>query len=180
MRAAAGESLMSFILGAGSRLSRGEVRFVTRRAALAGAVAAVAGASVLSLAAGVAIGIHLPSHDATHPRGPVTSRIEHDYAIDQLGKLDASMAQLAPRLERLTTQVGALRDFEARLNTPKAPPRAPANPSDQDTSDADGEGGPSLPPRRCVESATRPSRNDAASTQQQLDCISATLSALEH
>jgi len=180
MRAASGEPLMSSILGAGSRLSSGEVRFVTRRAALGVAIAVVVGVSVLSLAAGVAIGIHLPSHDATGQGAPAASRVEHDYAIDQLGKLNASMAQFEPRLERLTTQVGALRDFEARLNTPKAPPRAPANPSDQDTSDADGEGGPSLPPRRCVEIATRPSRGDAASTQQQLDCMRATLSALEH
>ena len=90
------------------------------------------------------------------------------------------MAQIEPRIERLANEVGALRDFEARLNTPKAPPRAPANPADQDTSDADGEGGPSLPPRRGIEVAARQSRSDAASTRQQLECMSDTLTTLEH
>jgi murein DD-endopeptidase MepM/ murein hydrolase activator NlpD len=179
LRAADGEPLMASILGAGSRLSSGEIHFVTRRTALSIAIAAAVGAAALSLAAGVAIGLYLPTHRAAGLGSEAVSRVEHNYAIDQLGKLDASVAQIEPRIERLTNEVGALRDFEARLNTPKAPPRAPANPADQDTSDADGEGGPSLPPRRCVEVATQSSRDDAATTRQQLECMSATLAALE-
>ncbi|MEW6341101.1 MAG: M23 family metallopeptidase [Paraburkholderia sp.] len=174
---------MSSILGAHSQLSSGEIRFVTRRRARAIAVAAALGASVLSLAAGVAIGLHLPAHGAAGSGSLAVNRVEHDYAIDQLGKLSATMAQIEPRIERLTIEVGSLRDFEARLNTPKAPPRVPAkagDPADQDTSDADGEGGPSLPPRPCIERNARPSRGDAASTRQQLDCMNATISALEH
>jgi murein DD-endopeptidase MepM/ murein hydrolase activator NlpD len=179
-RAADGELLMSSILGAGSQLSSGEIRFVTRRTASTIAIAAAVGTAALSLAAGIVIGIHLPARDAAAPTSQTVSRVEHNYAIDQLGKLNASVAQIEPRIERLTNQVGALRDFEARLNTPKAPLRAPANPADQETSDADGEGGPSLPPRSCVEITTRPSRGDAASTREQLACMSATLAALEH
>ena len=171
---------MSSILGAGSQLSRGAIRFVTRRTALTITLAAVSGASMLSLAAGIAIGIYFSSLGVTGQGGRATSRVEHDYAIDQLGKLNASVAQIEPRLERLTTQVDALRDFEARLNTPKVLRRGPVNRPDQNRSDADGEGGPSLPPRRCVDAAARPAGSDAGSTQQQLDCINATLSALEH
>ena len=143
---------MSSILGAGSQLSSGEIRFVTRRTALTIAIAAAVGAAALSLAAGVAIGIHLLARDAPGPASQTVGRVEHNYGIDQLGKLNASVAQIEPRIERLTNPVVALRDFEARLNTPKAPLRAPANPADQDTSDAGGEGGPSLPPRSCVKS----------------------------
>ena len=171
---------MSSILGASSQLSRGEVRFVTRRRALMIAVAAAAGTSVLALAVGVALGMHLPGREAGRAPSQAANRVERDYAIDQLGKLNASMAQIEPRVKRLTTQVSALRDFEARLKTPKPALGVPASSTDQDTSDADGEGGPSLPPRPCVEVTTHPGSHDAASTQQQLDCMNATLSALEH
>src|ERR1700761_5566208 len=109
---------MSSILGAGSQLSSGEIRFVPRRTALTIAIAAAVGTAALSLAAGIVIGIHLPARDAAGPTSQTGSRVEHNYAIDQLGKLNASVAQIEPRIERLTNQVGALRDFEARLNTP--------------------------------------------------------------
>lgn len=135
---------------------------------------------MLALAAGVALGMHLSLHEAAGVTPPAANRVERDYAIDQLGKLNASMAQIEPRIERLTTQVGALRDFEARLNTQKPAPGTPASSTDPGTSDADGEGGPSLPPRPCVGATTRPGNHGPASTQQQLDCMNATLSALEH
>lgn len=170
---------MSSILGATSQLSSGAVRFVTRRAAWTAALAAAVGSAALALAAGIAIGAHLPAHESTGADAEVVSRVEHDFAIDQFGKLNASVAQIEPRIERLTTQVGALRDFEARLKTPKAAPRLPASATDAATADADGEGGPLLPPRRCVEAATQSERHDAAATLQQLDCITATLSALQ-
>lgn len=171
---------MSSILGASRQLSHGEVRFVTRRAALTIAVASAAGAAVLALAVGVALGMHLPGGEAAGGNRHAANRVERDYAIDQLGKLNASMAQIEPRIERLTTQVGALRDFEASLKTPKPARAVPASSSAQGTSDVDGEGGPSLPPRPCVQATTRPRSHDAAATQQQLDCMNATLSAIEH
>jgi len=185
-RIARGHALMSSILGANSQLSRGEVRFVTRRTAVTIAIAAAVGTSVLALAAGVVLGIYLPGREAVvaapQSSRPVVNRVERDYEIDQLGKLNASMAQIEPRIERLTTQVGALRDFEARLRTPKSAPAGPAGPAsstDQDSSDADGEGGPALPPRPCVEVVARPKPRDAGAARQQLDCMNATLSALE-
>ncbi|CAE6847928.1 hypothetical protein R69608_03554 [Paraburkholderia nemoris] len=177
---------MFSVFRAGSQLSSGSVSFVTRRAALTIAVATAFGAAALALAAGIAIGVHWPAHGGAGDQ--TANRVEHEYAIDQLGKLNASVAQIEPRIARLTMQVGALRDFEQRLNTPRPAPRAPVIPaapgsaSEPDTSatDSEGEGGPSLPPRRCTDVMPQPaSHADAARTRQQLDCIAATLSALE-
>ncbi|HZZ05507.1 M23 family metallopeptidase [Paraburkholderia sp.] len=177
---------MPSVFRPGSQLSSGSINFVTRRTALTIAVVAAFGAAALALAAGIAIGTHWPAHRGSGDQA--TNRIEHDYAIDQLGKLNASVAQIEPRIARLTMQVGALRDFEARLNTPRPAQRAPVMPavpgaaSEPDTSatDSEGEGGPSLPPRRCADVMPQPSSHaDAGRTQQQLDCIAATLSALE-
>lgn len=170
---------MSSILGATSQLSSGAVRFVTQRSALKIAVAAAVGTSALTLAAGIAIGLHLPAHESTGASNQEVSRVEHDYAIDQLGKLNASVAQIEPRIERLTTQVGALRDFEARLKPLKAAPGVPPGFANPATVDEDGEGGPLLPPRRCAEAMTQANRRDAAATRQQLNCMTSTLSALQ-
>jgi murein DD-endopeptidase MepM/ murein hydrolase activator NlpD len=178
---------MASVFRAGDWLSSGSVRFVTRRTALSIALGAACGAALLALAGGVAIGMHWRVQEAPGVHGD--KRIEHDYAIDQLGKLSASVAQIEPRIARLTAQVDTLRDFEARLNTPRPAPRALAAPSapvtpgpasEADMSATDGAGGPALPPRRCSELAppTR-GRADAAHTREQLDCIAATLSALE-
>ncbi|MGQ7934132.1 M23 family metallopeptidase [Paraburkholderia sp. D1E] len=180
---------MSSLFRGGSQLSSGSISFVTRRTALTIAIATAFGAATLALAAGMAIGMHWPVHGGSGDQA--ANRVEHDYAIDQLGKLNASMAQIEPRIARLTMQVGALRDFEARLNTPRPAPRAPVMPaapatpgaaSEPDTSatDSEGEGGPSLPPRRCTDVLPQPAGHaDAGRTRQQLDCIAATLSALE-
>ena len=177
---------MSSMFRAGRRLSSGSLSFVTRRTALTIAVAAAFCAAALALAAGIAIGMHWPAHGGSGDQA--AKRVEHDYAIDQLGKLNASMAQIEPRIARLTAQVGALSDFEARLNTPRPAPRAPVMPaapgaaSEPNTAaaDSEGEGGPSLPPRRCTEVMPQPAGHaDAGRTGQQLDCIAATLSALE-
>src|SRR3954453_9327565 len=121
------EPLMAFVIGAGNWLSNGSVRFVTHRTAWAIALGAACGAAVLALAGGVVIGRHWPVQET--PGAPGDTRIEHDYAIDQLGQLSASVAQIEPRIARLTAQVDGLRNFEARLNTPRPAPRAPAAPS---------------------------------------------------
>ena len=177
---------MASVFHAGSQLSSGTVRFVTRRTALSLALSMAGGAAVLALAAGIAIGMHWSAHEASGAQ--TANRVEHDYAIDQLGKLNASVAQIEPRIARLTAQVGTLHDFEARLNTPRPAPRAPAAAArsapagEPDTSATDGEaeGGPALPPRRCSELTPQAhGRAAAGRTRQQLDCIAATLAQLE-
>jgi murein DD-endopeptidase MepM/ murein hydrolase activator NlpD len=187
---------MASLFRAGNRLSSGSIGFITRRSAWLVAAGAASVAMVPALVAGIMIGVRLPVH---HVAGdPKASRVERDYAIDQLGKLNASVAQIEPRIARLTAQVGALHDFEARLKTPRpAPglPAAPGNGSQADPGDSEGEGGPSLPPRRCGDIAAAASAPavhahahahgdtntdaDADHTREQLACMSATLSALE-
>lgn len=177
---------MASVFRAGSQLSSGSVGFVTRRTALTLAVSAAGGAAVLALAAGFAIGAHWVARNGSGDQASV--RVEHDYAIDQLGKLNASVAQIEPRIARLAAQVGDLRDFEARLNTPRPAPRASAVPvapaaaseADSSATDSEGEGGPALPPRRCSDLTPSLGRHaDAGRTGEHLDCLAATLSALE-
>jgi murein DD-endopeptidase MepM/ murein hydrolase activator NlpD len=178
---------MASVLHTGSHLASGSIRFVTRRTALVLATGAACVTAALALAAGVAIGMHWPTPGTVDKQAQAsngqTHRVEHDYAIDQLGQLSASVAQIEPRIARLTEEVDTLSDFEARLNTPRRAPRptTPAAPgADADLSGSDGEGGPSLPPRGCTNSAPQTSAHtDADGTRQQLSCIADTLAALE-
>ena len=160
---------MSAGIHLGTRLSSGSIGFVERRTALTVAFGAASAAALLALAAGVSIGMHWHSkHDATPASDQsATDRVEHDYQIDQLGKLNASVAQIEPRLARLALQLGALSDFDARLNGPRPASRMPQRvarpagalaassaltPSGEPlAADSEGEGGPALPPRRCSE-----------------------------
>ncbi|MDE1182279.1 M23 family metallopeptidase [Paraburkholderia sp.] len=176
---------MAAIAGTGRKLSSGDVRFVTRRRALGVTLAVACAAAVFALGVGVALGAYfLPRvflRDAIHDAAvePKTSRVERDYTIDQLGKLDASVAQMAPRIARLAAQVGALSSFEARLGTPRSAPRPAVAPAGGGSRDEDAEGGPSLPPRDCVAPPAKRARVDAAATRRQLDCLGAMLSMLE-
>ena len=174
---------MSFVFRTGAQLASGSIGLVTRRFALRLALGAALATAVLALLAGIAIGMRWSASDTSGMQS--ANRIERDYAIDQLGKLNASVAQIEPRVARLSAQVGALRDFEARLNTPRLAPGAPAVASpassgDAAATDSEGEGGPLLPPRRCTGVMRHlGARIDAARTGEQLDCIAATLGALE-
>jgi hypothetical protein len=113
--------LMSFIWGAGKNLTNGAVRFVTRRAALTLAALVACGSSALALTAGVMIGRDHPRRDAAAQTGD--GRVARDYTIAELGKLNAAVEQMEPRLTRLATQVAQLHDFETRLKTIKTLPR---------------------------------------------------------
>ncbi|SIT47738.1 Peptidase M23B [Paraburkholderia piptadeniae] len=241
---------MSFIWGTGRDLTNGAVRFVTRRTAFAIAVLVACGSSALALTAGVMIGRVWPKSDASAQSGD--SRVRRDYTIAELGKLNAAIEQMQPRLTRLASQVATLHDFETRLKTIKTLPRpvfeSPAlsasdvlgddagddvivdgagkkadraqdtksagktggavssreargrgvasevrakagegnddNPGEKQNDKASdaavitGEGGPSLPPRRCDELTSERAR-DAVAIHQQIGCLVATLAALE-
>jgi murein DD-endopeptidase MepM/ murein hydrolase activator NlpD len=130
---------MSYVWGAGRELTNGAVRFVTRRTALTIAAALACGSSVLALTLGVVIGRALP-HGGTPAGQPADNRVARDYTISELGKLDASVAQIEPRVTRLAAQVAMLRDFETRLKAVKALPRAAVAPSTQPSNEDAGDG----------------------------------------
>jgi hypothetical protein len=167
--------------GSADDLAKGDIRFVTHGAARRAAIASASVAGVLALAAGVAIG-----HFARAPAvsGPVGAN-QHHYVVGEIGRMDAAIALLDPRISRLAAQLAELRQFDARLRaqppraTPQASPAVPARSGDQDDAgnDGDGEGGPALAPRRCVEASA--ARANAKSVNGELDCMAATLSALE-
>jgi len=228
---------MSLLWGTGKSLTNGSVRFVTRHTALTIPALVACGSSALALTAGIVIGRDHPKRDASTQASD--NRVARDYTIAELGKLNAAIEQMEPRLTQLASQVATLHDFETRLKTIKTLPRpvfaAPvlsasdvlgddagddvtdvaaqktkkAGPSPKggarvapkhDADDHDGpstpkpaeqpvdkaseaaaengEGGPSLPPRRCDELTGHPA-HDALAIHEQIACLVTTLSALE-
>ncbi|MDM0078342.1 M23 family metallopeptidase [Variovorax sp. J2P1-59] len=157
----------------GRHLSNGSVQFVTRRTTLMIACAAAAAAAAIALAAGAAIGIHWAEHRAAESQG--ANGVERTYVVDELGKLNASLAQMEPRIARLTTHMGELRSLQARLKAPKPLSKAGTDRG----SSRDGVGGPALPPRQCAETTTAASKAEVDDTRAQLACIAQTLEQLE-
>ncbi len=163
--------------GAREDWSRGPARVVTRRAARRAAAAVAFVAAVLALALGVAIGRYWPAREAVSTDTATQGAAQHRYLAGELGRLDASVALLDPRIDRLAAQLAELRQFDRRLRaqTPRA--QTPVVRGGRVDTD-DPEGGPELPPRRCVEAAA--ARADARAVRSELDCLAATLGALEH
>lgn len=163
-------------------LAKSGTRFVTRRAARRVVIGVSLAAGVAALAGGVAIGRYAhyagaPSATAENTAAP----LQHHYVVGELGRLNASLALLDPRIERLAAELAELRQFDQRLQaqTPRGAASSPAPARTGDSSeDDDGEGGPALAPRRCAASSgTHP---DERETHGEIDCMAATLSALEH
>ncbi|MDR3097079.1 MAG: M23 family metallopeptidase [Paraburkholderia sp.] len=160
-------------------LSSGETRFVTHRAARRTVLAAACAAAALALAGGVVIGRY--GSMAAAPAGPgPAGAATHHYVVGEIGRMNASIALLDPRIERLAARIAELRQFDQRLRA--QPPRgaavAPAAPATRSGDDDDGgEGGPALAPRRCVEAAA--ARANAHAINGEVDCMAATLTALE-
>lgn len=165
-------------------LSSGETRFVTQRAARRTAVVAACAAAALALAGGVAIGRYGGMALAPAGAGPAGAPAHH-YVVSEMGRMSASIALLDPRIARLAAQLAELRQFDQRLRA--QPPRgaaqgaatsaAPAMPATRSGDDDGGEGGPALAPRRCAE--TPAARADAHAINGEVDCMAATLAALE-
>ncbi|MDM0106773.1 M23 family metallopeptidase [Variovorax sp. J22R24] len=154
----------------GRHLSNGSVQFVTRRTTLMIAGAAAALAAAIALAAGAAIGIRWAEHRAASQG---SNGVERAYVVDELGKLNASVAQMEPRIARLATHIGELRSLQARLKTQKPLSKVSADRA----SSRDAAGGPALPPRRCADTAA--SNAEVDDTRLQLACIAETLEQLE-
>lgn len=170
--------------GCAGDLTKGDIRFVTHGAARRAAIASACSAAVLALAGGIAIGHFTRSASVAGPTGSA----QHHYVVGEIGRMDASIALLDPRIERLGAQLAELRQFDQRLRAqpprqglPAAPnaPNAAARSGDEGDADDDSgaEGGPALAPRRCVEASA--ARANAKTVNGELDCMAATLSALE-
>lgn len=162
-------------------------RFVTQRAARRAAIAVALATAAIALAGGVAIGRYIAPPTSPGAPGSATAvangPAQHRYVVGELGRLNASIELLDPRIERLANQLADLRQFDQRLRA--QPPRgAAATPAPASTgsgdgdTDTDAEGGPSLAPRRCAEGPPAPASEQAA--RGELDCMAATVSELEH
>jgi murein DD-endopeptidase MepM/ murein hydrolase activator NlpD len=165
-------------------------RFVTERKARRTAIAAALVTAAFALVGGVAIGRYTagaPVASATATAGPA----QHHYVVDELGRIDASINLLDPRIERLTSQLAELRQFDQRLRAqpPRGVTAAPAPaPAGSGDSDEEGEGGPLLAPRHCAGGASGTGGTQAPAAARageqaargELDCMTATVSALEH
>ncbi|WP_321786259.1 M23 family metallopeptidase [Paraburkholderia sp. J94] len=159
-------------------LSSGGTRFVTQRAARRTLIATACVAVVVSLAGGIAIGRY--SSAAGGAASGQAGTVQHHYVVGEIGRMNASISLLDPRIERLAAQLAQLRQFDERLRaqTPRGTSTAPAAAHDHSGDDEDGEGGPALAPRRCAEASA--ARANAHAVAGEVDCMSATLSALEH
>ena len=164
------QQFFALLFGAGGHLSSGSVRFVTHRAALMMAIGAALVFSVIALAAGVAIGMHVSGSGSAVDERPA-HHTTRDYVIGEIGKLNASVAQFEPRIAHLAKQIGEMRHLQTRLAGKKAAPRKPLAP--------EGEGGPMLPPRHCPEAPMPSTQANAKIVQQQIECIGELLALLE-
>jgi murein DD-endopeptidase MepM/ murein hydrolase activator NlpD len=158
-------------------LASSGTRFVTHRAARRVVIAVSVAVGVVALAGGIAIGRYAGDAAASGAAGG--SQQTRHYILGELGRLNASLALLDPRIERLAARLAELREFDQRLRSNSLRGAAPARPAGSDGSEgsADGEGGPELAPRRCA--ASPASHPDERETLGTLDCVAATLSALE-
>ena len=160
-------------------LTKSDVRVVTHGAARRAVIAWACASAVLALAGGVALGHFTRPPVISGPAGAS----QHHYVVGEIGRMDASIALLDPRIGRLAAELAQLRQFDQRLRarpvrgaTPSAAPGRSGDEGDAGD-DGDGEGGPALAPRRCVEASA--ARANAKSVNGELDCMAATLSALE-
>jgi murein DD-endopeptidase MepM/ murein hydrolase activator NlpD len=172
-----------FARGAGSidDLAARGTRFVTHRAARRAAMVLALATAGFALAGGVAIGRYMAPQSAA-AGGSATSSVPHHYVVAELGRLNASLELLDPRIQRLAAQLAELNQFDQRLRA--QPPRgaavslSPTPASGSGDSDEGGEGGPLVAPRRCA--GTTAGRSSEQAARGELDCMTATVSALEH
>jgi len=134
-------------------MSSQRIRFVEARTARMIAVIALIALLIAALALGMAIGTTFARSHLGEERALISRR---SYEIEQLGRIDADLSTLAPRVAALAAQVSELRDFDNRL---KVAPVAgatvgvhdvpPLPDTEEPASSLDGAGGPELPPRLC-------------------------------
>lgn len=139
------------------------------------AIACTAAASAIALATGTAIGMHWAEREAANRH--TATGAERAYVVDELGRLNASVAQIEPRMARLADHVSELRRLQARLQASKVAARLA--PLDANADPGSAAGGPALPPRACAGARAERVPAQIESTRRELDCMVRTLTRLE-
>jgi murein DD-endopeptidase MepM/ murein hydrolase activator NlpD len=176
---------MSFVIWSRRSMSSQRVRFVEARTARTIAVIALIALLVAALALGIVIGTMFAR---THLGEKQALAARRSFEIEQLGRIDADLSSLAPRVAALSAQVGELRDFDSRLKGSPGSGAAsgvhdvpPLPDSEESATALDGSGGPELPPRLCK--ADRASVGTPAQrlkrAEKMVGCLDDTLSQLQ-
>jgi murein DD-endopeptidase MepM/ murein hydrolase activator NlpD len=176
---------MAFVIWSRRTMSRQRIRFVEARTARAIAIIGAITLLIAALALGIAIGTMFARSHLGEEQALMSRR---SYEIEALGRLNAALIELAPRVEGLSAQVNELHDFDMRLkaahgasNTSGVHEVPPLPDSEEPASSLDGAGGPALPPRLCDtgRAGSGAPRQRLKSTQRIIDCLNDEVSQLE-
>lgn len=159
--------------------SKNDLYIVMRRGALRSIIGTACSAVALALAAGLALG-HFsappppPRHEPTRSYMAPSAASSSSDTTAEFARLRAANAALDARAERLAAQLDALDAFDQRLRAQS--PRTTAAKAVAGASYSNAAGGPELPPRPCQTNGVHP---DPQVARGELDCLAATLAALE-
>ncbi|KIG03673.1 M23 family metallopeptidase [Caballeronia concitans] len=166
-------------------MSSQRIRFVEARTARTIAVVALVALLIAALAIGIVIGTMFAR---THLGEKQALAARRSYEIEQLGRIDANLSALGPRVAALAAQLSELRDFDIRLKGSSGGGNAqgvhdvpPLPDSQEPATSLDGAGGPELPPRLCETdhaSEGTPSQRLKRAAKA-VDCLDDTLSQLQ-
>ncbi|VXB28172.1 Peptidase M23 [Burkholderia sp. 8Y] len=176
---------MSFVIWSRRSVSSQRVRFVEARTARTIAVIGLIALLIAALALGIAIGTTFARSHLGEEQAFVSRR---SYEIEQLGRIDADIGSLVPRVAALSAQIGELRDFDNRLKAAPGTGTAsgvhdvpPLPDTEGPATSLDGAGGPELPPRLCDsargQDGTPAQRLERA--KKVIGCLSDTLSQVQ-
>ncbi|KND55429.1 hypothetical protein BPUN_2606 [Candidatus Paraburkholderia kirkii] len=150
---------MAFIIWSRRTMSRQRIRFVEARTARAIAIVGGAALLIAALALDIAIGTVFARSHLGEEQALVSRR---SYEMEELGRLNAALIELRPRVEALAGNVEELRDFDVHLKAAHGAGGAsnvhnvpPLPDSEEPATALDGAGGPALPPRLCENARRR-------------------------
>ncbi len=150
--------------------SKNDLYVVMRRSALRAIVGTACSVAVLALAVGLALARYGVQTPRVHYESARTSAAS-PYTSGEVARLQAANASLDARVERLAAQLDTLSAFDQRLRAQSLraiPTNAVASAR---TRYSNAAGGPELPPRPCQATDAHPDPH--------LDCLAATLAAVE-
>ncbi|WP_250529424.1 M23 family metallopeptidase [Caballeronia sp. ATUFL_F1_KS4A] len=166
-------------------MSRQRIRFVEARTARAIAVIGAITLLVAALALGIAIGTMFAR---SHLGEEQTLMSRRSYEIEELGRINAALIELTPRVEGLSAQVSELHEFDTHLKaahgaggTSGVHDVPPLPDSEEPATSLDGAGGPALPPRLCDigRAAAGAPRQRLKSAHRIIDCLNDEVSQLQ-